>query len=88
MGDDGVDRGIFADSYRHRRSVILDVWLMGGMDNRTGKGFAKDRRASAHRARSFYKGCYEEFLADPSAQYLMTYSEYKRKWAKKKRCGG
>ena len=28
---------------------------MGGMDNRTGNGFAKDRRAGAHRARSFYK---------------------------------
>ena len=57
---------------------------MGGMDNRTSRGFAKDRRAGAHRARSFYKGCYEEFLADPSAQYLMTYSEYKRKWSKDK----
>ncbi len=58
---------------------------MGGMDNRTGNGFAKDRRAGAHRARSFYKGCYEAFLADPSAQYLMTFSEYKRKWGKEKK---
>ncbi len=61
---------------------------MGGMDNRTGRGFAKDRRSGVNRARSFYKGCYGEFLSDPSAQYLMTYSEYKRQWAKKKRCGG
>ena len=58
---------------------------MGGMDNKTSVGFAKDKRLGAHRARSFYKGCYDEFLSDPSAQYLMTFSEYKRKWAKAKR---
>ena len=58
---------------------------MGGMDNETSVGFAKDKRLGAHRARSFYKGCYDEFLSDPSAQYLMTFSEYKRKWAKAKR---
>tara|TARA_R100001129_G_scaffold177742_1_gene152848 strand:- start:1383 stop:1634 length:252 start_codon:yes stop_codon:yes gene_type:complete len=58
---------------------------MGGMDNDTSVGIAKDRRYAAHRARSFYKGCYEEFLNDPSAQYLMTYSEFKRRWGKKKR---
>jgi len=58
---------------------------MGGMDNKTSVGFAKDKRFAAHRARSFYKGCYEEFLSDPSAQYLMTFSEYKRKWGKAKR---
>jgi len=58
---------------------------MGGMDNRTANRFAKDRRASAHGARSFYRGCYEAFLADSSAQYLMTFSEYKRKWGREKR---
>lgn len=58
---------------------------MGGMDNKTSIGFAKDKRFAAHRDRSFYKGCYEEFLEDPSAQYLMTFLEYKRKWGKAKR---
>jgi hypothetical protein len=58
---------------------------MGGMDNKTSIGFAKDKRFAAHHARSFYSGCYEEFLKDPSAQYLMTFSEYKREWAKAKR---
>ena len=33
---------------------------MGGMDNKTSVGFAKDKRLGAHRARSFYKGCYDE----------------------------
>ena len=58
---------------------------MGGLDNKTSIGFAKDKRFAAHRARSFYGGCYEEFLKDPSAQYLMTFSEYKRRWGKAKR---
>tara|TARA_B100001094_G_scaffold332269_1_gene403639 strand:- start:5665 stop:5925 length:261 start_codon:yes stop_codon:yes gene_type:complete len=57
---------------------------MGGMDNKTSTGFAKNKRFAGHHARSFYKGCYSEFLKDPSAQYLMTFSEYKRKWGKSK----
>ena len=40
---------------------------MCGMDNKTSVGFAKDKLLGAHRARSFYKGCYDEFLNDPLA---------------------
>jgi len=58
---------------------------MGGMDNKLSVAVAKDRRSAAHSARSFYKGCYEEFVKDPSAQYLMTFAEYRREWGKSKR---
>ena len=73
------------DVSRDKRLLVMLKQALGLISDRRMAGGRKDKRLGAYRARSFYKGCYDEFLSDPSAQYLMTFSEYKRKWAKAKR---
>ena len=58
---------------------------MGGFDNESSTEITYKRRKDAEWNRRFYKGCYEEYLAHPNAQYLMTFREFKKDWGKKKR---
>ena len=57
---------------------------MGGFDNKTSRDFTIGRNKSKYYAQKKYEGCYEEFL-ESGAQFRMTYTDFKKKWLKKKR---
>lgn len=52
--------------------------------NFTSKELTNDVRSNRARLAKFYEGCYEDFKAS-GMEFRMTYSEYKKRWAKAKR---
>lgn len=57
---------------------------MGGFDNRTSRQITMKRSQAKYYAQKKYEGCHEEYL-ESGAQFRMTYSEFKKKWLKKKK---
>jgi len=58
---------------------------MGGMDNKTAKQVSNARKNAIRKMSNKYAGCYEDYLADPQAQFKMPYVKYKKIWLAKRR---
>lgn len=51
---------------------------MGGMDNKTSKELAHNRKKNGLINAMKSSKLYEEYLAHPTAQFVMTFLEYKK----------
>jgi len=54
------------------------------MKNDTDRGFTKKRYKNKINLLNKFKGWYEDYLAHPTAQFQMTFSEYKKMRLKNK----
>tara|TARA_B100000424_G_scaffold15582_1_gene11376 strand:+ start:218 stop:403 length:186 start_codon:yes stop_codon:yes gene_type:complete len=57
---------------------------MGGYDNQTSRELSHQKYKSKHISSRLFKGWYEDYINNPSHQYLMTFKEYKKKRLKSK----